>query len=173
MKRETYEKIFQKIRTVPKGVWWIQTLGKGLTYAAAVVYFLAITLQMYHGDKKAVVILIAVPAVSFLLVSVFRKWYNAKRPYEVYGFVPLIPKDTKGKSFPSRHVFSIFVIGSTMVRFYPATGVLVCLAGCVLAAVRVATGVHFPKDVIAGALIGILSGCVAEILSASCFFSNF
>ncbi len=165
MKKETYEAMFRKIQAVPKGVWWIQILGKGLTYATAVVYFLAIILQLYYRNRKAAAILIAVPAVSFLLVSAFRKWFNAKRPYEIYGFVPLIPKDTKGKSFPSRHVFSIFVIGSTMVWFYPVTGVLVCLGGCILAAVRVVTGVHFPKDVMAGAVIGILSGCVAEVLS--------
>lgn len=164
MKKETYEEMFRKIQAAPKGVWWIQILGKGLTYVTAVVYFLAIILQVYNRDRKAVVILVVVPSVSFLLVSVFRKWYNAKRPYEIYGFAPLIPKDTKGKSFPSRHVFSIFVIGSTMIWFYPITGVLICLAGFILATVRVTTGVHFPKDVIAGALIGILSGCVAEIL---------
>ncbi|HBI60730.1 MAG TPA: phosphatase PAP2 family protein [Lachnospiraceae bacterium] len=164
MKKETYESIFRKVQTVPKGVWLIQALGKGLTYVAAAVYFMTIALQLHSRKIKTAVILVAVPAVSFLLVSVFRKCYNAKRPYEIYGFQPLLPKETKGKSFPSRHVFSIFVIGSTIIWFYPATGAFLCLAGCILAVIRVVTGVHFPKDVAVGALTGILCGCVAELL---------
>lgn len=164
MKKETYENIFRKVQAVPNGVWLIQILGKGLTYATAIVYFMAIVMQLYNREIKIAVILTIVPAVSFFLVSVFRKYYNARRPYEIYGFMPLIPKDTKGKSFPSRHVFSIFVIGSTIIWFYPATGALVCMAGCILAVVRVVTGVHFPKDVAVGALAGILCGCVAELL---------
>ena len=47
---------------------------------------------------------------------------------------------------------------------YKFTGVLILYMGCLLAAIRVITGVHFPKDVIVGGLIGILCGAVANIL---------
>ncbi|RKI43180.1 phosphatase PAP2 family protein [bacterium D16-51] len=161
MKKETYELIFQKVQILPGGVRIVQAVGKVLTYTAALVYLMAVGRKVYCREKEAAALLTAVPAVSFLLVSAFRKYYNAKRPYELYGFVPLIKKETKGKSFPSRHVFSIFVIGSSVIWFYPAAGALVCLSGCLLAAIRVVTGVHFPKDVLAGALAGILCGCIA------------
>ena len=55
-------------------------------------------------------------------------------------------------------MFSIFLIGTT---FYfccpiPEIGILILILGVLLACLRVVSGVHFIKDVIAGALLGIL-----------------
>ena len=164
MKKETYQKIFDVVDTWSYGVRAIQIVGKALTFAAAILYFAVIGSQAYAGKWKHMAVLILVPAASFVAVSVFRRLYNAKRPYEIYDFKPLIPKDTTGKSFPSRHVFSIFVIGSSVFWYYPLSGGVVCLMGCVLAAIRVAVGVHFPKDVIAGAVIGIACGGMVRLI---------
>jgi len=164
MKKETYQKIFDAVNARPYGIRAIQAIGEVLTFAAAILYFVVIGSLAYAGKWLGMAALILVPAASFVAVSIFRSRYNAKRPYEVYGFKPLIPKGTRGKSFPSRHVFSIFVIGSSVCCFYPLPGCLVCLMGCVLAVIRVAAGVHFPKDVIAGAVIGILCGCFIGIM---------
>lgn len=105
---------------------------------------------------------IAVPAISFVLVSLLRRCINAPRPYEVFNAQPVIAKDTLGKSFPSRHTFSIFIIGMTFYACCPLTwsGPAILALGCVLGAIRVLAGVHFPRDVIAGALAGILCGIV-------------
>ena len=43
-----------------------------------------------------------VPGISFVLVTVLRKVINAPRPYEVFDVAPVIPKDTRGNSFPDR-----------------------------------------------------------------------
>ena len=60
-----------------------------------------------------------VPGISFVLVTVLRKVINAPRPYEVFDAAPVIPKDTRGNSFPSRHAFSIFVIAMTFCTCCP------------------------------------------------------
>lgn len=158
MKKENYQKIFSAIEKIPYGIKGISIIGKVLTYLTGIIYFAGVAGQLLVREWIGAAALTLVPAVSFVLVSVFRKVYNAKRPYEVYDFKPLIEKDTKGKSFPSRHVFSIFVIGSSLLWLYPYAGVLVCVMGCGLAVVRVVTGVHFPKDVVAGAVVGIVCG---------------
>lgn len=164
MKKETYQKIFDALNVWSYGVWAIQVMGKALTFITAILYFAVIGGQAYAGKWRQMAVLMLVPAVSFVAVSVFRSLYNARRPYEIYGFKPLIPKDTKGKSFPSRHVFSVFVIGSSVFWCCPFTGGLVCLMGCVLAVIRVAAGVHFPKDVVAGAVTGIVCGALVRLV---------
>ena len=70
----------------------------------------------------------------------------------------MIKKDTKGKSMPSRHVFSIFVIAVTVFYFCHPAGIVLGAAGVIMAAARVAGGVHFPADVAVGAAAGIVSG---------------
>lgn len=103
-----------------------------------------------------------VPGISFVLVTVLRKVINAPRPYEVFDAAPVIPKDTRDNSFPSRHAFSIFVIAMTFCACCPLAwvGPVMLAAGVLLAVIRVVSGVHFPCDVVVGALLGMLAGFV-------------
>ncbi|MCD8149001.1 MAG: phosphatase PAP2 family protein [Clostridiales bacterium] len=101
-----------------------------------------------------------VPLLSFLAVTIFRKALNAPRPYEVWDSPPLIPKDTKGISFPSRHVFCVFIIAMATAYVCKPAAIVMMTAGVFLAAVRVIARIHFIKDVVAGALIAIILGWV-------------
>ena len=70
----------------------------------------------YFFAKSYFMELISVPLCSFIAVTLFRKAVNAERPYEVYNFTPIIDKDTKKHSFPSRHVFSAFMVGMSYMQ---------------------------------------------------------
>ena len=91
------------------------------------------------------------------VLTLVRARLNFPRPYEVYGLEPLIPRESRGKSFPSRHQYSICVIGTSLLYLRPELGAAVLALSVLLGAARVASGVHFPKDVLAGALAGVLS----------------
>ena len=75
---------------------------------------------------------------------------------------PLVPKNTAGKSFPSRHALSAAVIAAAWLWNYPsaATAVLFGAMLLVVAAVRVIAGVHFIKDVAFGIFFGGFLGYV-------------
>ena len=90
----------------------------------------------------------------------FRRLYDAPRPYEQLAIEPLIPKDTKGKSFPSRHVFSVYMIAMAWLPFNTIVGVVLLLLGLDMMCMRVLGGVHYPQDVLAGAACGVLAGIV-------------
>ena len=101
--------------------------------------------------------------IGFVLLTLFRKYLNAQRPYEKFGFTPLIKKETRGCSFPSRHTFSAAIIGMSLLKVYPLWGGIVLGLAAVLAALRVILGVHFIKDTAAGLLIGIVLGLFSFI----------
>ena len=101
--------------------------------------------------------------IGFVLLTLFRKHLNAERPYEKFGFTPLIKKETRGCSFPSRHTFSAAIIGMSLLKVYPLWGGIVLGLAAVLAALRVILGVHFIKDTAAGLLIGIVLGLFSFI----------
>lgn len=98
-----------------------------------------------------------VPFLSFTAVSLLRKRINADRPYTVFELEPVLSKEKSGESFPSRHIFSVFVIACAFGTVRPVLGLILGALGVLLAVVRVVGGVHFPKDVLAGAAIGL--GC--------------
>ncbi len=156
MKKETYEKIMGLLGSKKAVPIVIDIVGKILTVVTAILYFVEIALLVMNREYKLMAGLIIVPALFFVLLSEFRKKINAKRPYELYGFKPLIKKDTRGLSFPSRHVFSIFIIGGSIWVINRFLGIIILIMGLFLAIIRVITGVHFPRDVIAGAIIGFV-----------------
>lgn len=93
--------------------------------------------------------------LGFALETAIRAAIDAPRPYERLGIDPLIRKDTKGRSFPSRHVFSIYAIATCWLAVSLPMGLALMAAGVILAWTRVLGGVHTPRDVVAGALLGI------------------
>lgn len=167
MKKETYEHMINTVSAKPMLAKGIPLFNSIITKAIYVAYpclliyllfwspSLKFTLEyfLYSDFFDALV----VPLVCFVLLTLLRKAINAPRPYEVFETQPLIPKNTKGKSFPSRHVFSIFVIAITFWFKCPFSQIAVCIfvLGVMLAVLRVLSGVHFTKDVVAGALLGI------------------
>ena len=98
--------------------------------------------------------------MPFLAVSAVRFLINAPRPYELYDFYEKKPKEKHGKSFPSRHVYSAFVIATLAFVYSIPLGVSLALIGVSLAAARVLLGIHFIRDVLCGALIGTVSGLI-------------
>lgn len=166
MKKETYLYFSKKIAQLPHGALLVNIVGKCLTYLTAFSYLSVLLFLLFQRRYLEGAVLLFVPMVTFFLVSLFRSSYGAKRPYEIYDIEPLIKKETVKKSFPSRHVFSIYVIGTSLCFFSLPLGIAICAAGLILAVIRVVTAVHFPKDVICGAILGVLSGCMVKVVLA-------
>ncbi|MCD8216870.1 MAG: phosphatase PAP2 family protein [Clostridiales bacterium] len=130
-----------------------------ISKAFYIAYPVLLAVLALMRDARVIRVLL-VPLFSFLAVTVFRKALNAPRPYEVWDSPPLIPKDTKGNSFPSRHVFCVFIIAMAAAYVCKPAAIVMMAAGVFLAVVRVIARVHFIKDVVAGALIAIILGRV-------------
>lgn len=159
MTKESYIKITGIIRDNPKRIQQTKYLNKLLTGFVFVLY--PVFLLILFAQKNPFLLrAILVPAISFVAVSVFRKVVNVPRPYEKFGIPPVLEKDTKGKSFPSRHVFSVFIIAMTIFYIHNDAGAILCVIGAGLALIRVVGGVHEPRDVVAGAIVGILIGII-------------
>lgn len=163
MTKEQYIKITEPLRSDPEKTNRIVGINQVLTGVVFFVYPLYMAVLYGEKDPKLLKVIL-VPAISFVLVTVIRRMINAPRPYEKFDMPPVIEKETKGKSFPSRHVFSIFVIAVTIFYSHPGPGIVIGLMGVAMAVIRVLGGVHEPIDVIAGALIGILSGVIGFYL---------
>lgn len=160
MKQESYMKIINMIKKSKRGESIVLFLNKYLTDMIYIAFiYLLFQLILEHRYEELVRIVL-VTGISFVLVSVIRHFINAERPYIKYGFKPLINKEKQGDSMPSRHVFSAFVIGMAYLYINTALGIVVLIMGATIGVMRVLVGVHFPRDVIAGAVIGVLSGII-------------
>ena len=165
MTKETYVKMTQPFRDNPRLAWGLHMLNKtctGLMYAAYPLLLIYMLLNSDAGFLRALL----VPGISFVALSVGRHLLNRPRPYEAFEVPPVIKKDTKGKSFPSRHVFSATIIAMTFLLMSPWNWLgLLFLAICLLlAVVRVVSGVHYISDVATGILVGVLAAIIGYML---------
>ena len=141
---------------------------KVTSYAIAAITVYAFFMMLMGCFEEAryldIAKILAVTGVPFIIVSVIRHLINAPRPYELLPFYEKKPKHKSGRSFPSRHVFSIFVIGTVLLIDSPILGAGILVLGVLLAALRVLLGLHFIRDVIAGAAIGAVSGIIGILI---------
>ena len=102
MKKETYVKMTQPFRDDPKRARALHRANKILTVVIFVAYPCLLLWLLWQKDMRLYKA-ICVPLDGFIIVTVVRAWINRKRPYEIFELPSVIPKDTKGHSWPSRH----------------------------------------------------------------------
>lgn len=140
---------------------------KIISHASVVLYvscFAAILIYTYMEEPWDAGMLLLFSAIPFVIVTLVRKFINAPRPYELYPFYEAPPKKKSGQSFPSRHVFSAFIIATLAVSVSIPLAAALFAIGTALAIARVLLGMHFIRDTLAGALIGIISGILGIII---------
>lgn len=91
-----------------------------------------------------------------IITELIRYFYTHPRPFDVYGFSPLIPES--GNSFPSGHMTFYFALAMVMLFWSRRWGVRYLVLALLIGLARIYAGVHWPLDILGGALIGILSG---------------
>jgi len=76
-----------------------------------------------------------------------------ERPFVREGFQPLI-KHRPDSSFPSNHAAGGFALAVPVCLFDPTFGLLLLTMALILSYSRLYVGVHYPADVVAGAMVG-------------------
>lgn len=105
---------------------------------------------------------IAVILSRGLITEIVRFFYYSPRPFEALHFQPLIPES--GSSIPSGHAAFFFAL-AMIIYFYNRRWCIWYFAITVLISLaRIFAGVHWPSDIIAGAVVGILSGIFVHVL---------
>lgn len=158
MKKEAYIKMTQPFRDNPQMAKGLHIINRICTGSMYVLYPLLLVFLFWTRDEGLMQAFF-VPAISFVVLSLGRYLINRKRPYEKFEVPPVLPKDTKGKSFPSRHVFSATIIAMTFLMMSPWMwlGIALLVLAVVEAVVRVLSGVHYISDVIAGIIVGVVA----------------
>lgn len=120
--------------------------------------------QVYYGKYLTAAILLVSSGVGFALVSLARRFFDAPRPYELYSFYEIKPKEREGKSFPSRHAYSAAVISTLSLSVSVWLCIPLALITLYMCVCRALVGIHFIRDLVSGLLIGVLAGVIALLI---------
>ncbi len=107
----------------------------------------------------------------FVITNIIRWLWQRPRPFVENHVNLLLNYNPTEPSFPSGHAAFYFAI-ATIVYFYnKKAGIIFFVASFLISIARVFSGIHWPSDILAGALVGIFSGWLIILLSRK-FFLN-
>ncbi len=135
-------------------------LYKTVPFLVMVMYGIMILYGVFRMERSQCIRIIAVPAVTFLTVTVFRKLINEKRPYEVLEIQPLIYKSKQGESFPSRHMVSVTIIAIAGLYVNILLGLWLIILSVIVGILRPVAGVHFVKDIVGAVCLSLVMGII-------------
>ncbi|MEK7061876.1 MAG: phosphatase PAP2 family protein [Patescibacteria group bacterium] len=156
--------IFNLINGLAFKWYWLDFVGFIITkyseyvLVAVLVLFLIINLKKYW--RMILEAIIAATFTRLVLIEIIRWLWFRPRPFVLNNVNLLIDYNAKEASFPSGHASFYFAL-STIVYFYnKKIGVVFYIASLCIVLARVFIGIHWPSDILAGAIIGILVGLV-------------
>lgn len=131
-------------------------------YLAWIVGIGILLFLVFGRDKKLELWMLIQAFVSgitarFVFTEIIRHFYDRPRPFEVLDNIYRLIQHSPGGSFPSGHAAFFFALAMAVAYYYPKTSILFFLAALSIGMGRVAAGLHWPSDILGGAVVGILS----------------
>ncbi|MEK7479390.1 MAG: phosphatase PAP2 family protein [Patescibacteria group bacterium] len=131
--------------------------------------FCVLPYTLFSGWKKRLFLFLGLALSGILsrgiIVPSIRFLYHRARPFEIFGFEPLITPS--GFSFPSGHAALFFALSFFLFFFAKKAGIYALLLSLTIGVFRVVSGAHFPGDIVGGMILGFGSALLVFYLLPS------
>lgn len=158
MNEQTYKKMVSSFKENKLMRNFLIFSNKLLPLVFYISYPVLLIVKGCVGLDRDFIRMLIVPTCVFLGVTIMRKLIDRPRPYEKFGFPPVIDNDKKGESFPSRHTASAFIIALSAFCVSPILSVILGILALIISVSRVLAGIHFISDVLFGASLSFFFG---------------
>jgi len=145
-------------------MWLVTQLGNMLTaFAAAFLLFIL-------NYRRLAIVIVLGTLTLWLLVVIIKTLSKRDRPFLTLDKTRVIGWREKGDSFPSGHTTQIFFLMTLFIHhFQPGVPVTIALyaVAALVGFTRIYVGAHYPRDVIAGVVLGSVWGILAALLDSA------
>jgi len=152
--------IFQYINSFALKYLWLDAVAiffakyLGWVLVGVLILFLIKNFRKYW--KMAATAFISAILARFIITEIIRWLWYRPRPFIGDEVNLLLPHRITG-SFPSGHAAFFFAL-SLLVYFYnKKAGILFLIASALICISRVFSGLHWPTDILGGAVVGLFS----------------
>lgn len=153
--------LFEAINQWAGKFFWLDALA--VFFARYFEFFLIFVLLVFLAKdyKKYWKILLeaAIAAVlaRFVIVEIIRWLLPSPRPFVENNVNLLFNYDPSAASFPSGHAAFYFAIAAVIYFYSKKAGIFFFISAFLISLARVFAGVHWPSDILAGAIVGVFS----------------
>lgn len=159
---------------------WLTPFWKGMTLFGEGGYFwiaLCIILLCIKKTRKIGMTMTFALIINVLIVNLGVKNVVCRvRPYDQFSDLTRLIEAQKDWSFPSGHTSACFACSFAMwvacEKKWKKWAIALIVLSCFVGFSRLYLGVHFPSDVLCGALIGIVAACISNFVVRKVFEKN-
>lgn len=130
----------------------------------AALWFLPARVELRRARQERVLSAVIALAGAVLSAHFMGVWFYRARPFVAHSVTQLIPY-TPDATFPSDHTALAFTLIVALWFLLGRTGWLWVGWGALIGLARVFVGVHYPADVLGGAILGAAWGALALVLA--------
>ena len=148
-------------------------LASYLAYILIIVFLAFVFFSQYQRREKLQILFVAGVSTliaRFGIAELIRLFYQRPRPFSALDNVQQLLTSNEW-SFPSGHATFFFALSTAVYLYNKKLGVWFFVATILITISRVVAGIHYPSDIIGGAVIGIVVAYVVLCLTRySTFF---
>ncbi len=148
---------------------WVDNLMWGITQFGSVSFITALVIAAFAVGRRRFAIDLTLGALTLLLlVTIIKALADRARPFNLLLETRVIGWREAGLSFPSGHTTQTFFIATLATNYFQLPwGAALLLYGIAITVgvTRVYLGVHYPRDVMAGAILGLIWGTMGVIIA--------
>ncbi len=133
--------------------------GDYLAYILGVSFFVLVAFSAYPRRRQFEIILLgglAAVIARFGIDEIIRLFIHRPRPFSVLPVHYLFTDSSW--SFPSGHASFFFALSAVLYLYNRKWGTWFFIISTVIVLGRVVAGVHYPSDILGGAVVGVVTG---------------
>ncbi|MBI5097971.1 MAG: phosphatase PAP2 family protein [Nitrospirae bacterium] len=132
------------------------------------VFFIAVVIPLFFQDWRKGLLVFILCIFGFIIadnsVDLLKSLFARPRPYNELQNVRLLIACPGSFSFPSGHAATSAVMASIVGHFSRRAAIPAFVIAALVVFSRIYVGVHYPSDVIGGAILGGVSGGVILLI---------
>lgn len=152
--------IFQYVNSFALRCLWLDAAAIffanyfGWVLVGVLILFLIKNFRKYW--KMAATAFISAALARFVITEIIRWLWYRPRPFTGDEVNLLLPHRLTG-SFPSGHAAFFFALSLTVYFYNKKAGILFFIASTLICISRVFSGLHWPSDILGGAVVGLFA----------------
>lgn len=146
----------------------ITFLGNG-----GLIWIVTAIIMLFWAKYRKTGIMVGVGLLEGVIIGnvLLKNLIARERPCWINETVNILISIPQDYSFPSGHTLSSFIAATIIMHTDKRMGIAAYMLASMIAFSRLYLYVHFPTDVLAGALLGIIIGIVSSVISDKIFSS--